>query len=61
MFILFHGNLVHSGEASQLDDVPFPMNYSSDYRAFAYIDKFGNMNKEKRGSRSSRVSMLGLL
>ena len=45
MFILFHGNLVHSGAASKLEDIPFAMNYASDYRAFAYIDKFGNEHK----------------
>ena len=55
MFVLFHGNLVHSGAASKFEDNPFAMNYASDYRAFAYIDKFGNKNKDKPNPRKCRV------
>ena len=55
MFVLFHGNLVHSGTASKFEDIPFAMNYAPDYRAFAYIDKFGNeVEEEEEGVRKPR-------
>ena len=59
MFVLFHENLVHSSAASILENIPFAMNYASDCRAFAYIDKFGNENKGKQKCQGNEVEKRG--
>ena len=39
-FVLFHGNLVHSGAAGKYEKNPNSMNIAADLRAFAYVHKY---------------------
>ena len=47
-FILFHGNLIHSGSCSKYEPHQYSLNYAQDLRAFAYIDK----HKDSRNNES---------
>ena len=58
MFILFHGNLVHSGAKAKPEPGKNSLNYACDLRAFFYISKFDT--KRKRAARMDNTSGIKL-
>ena len=51
-FVIFHGNLIHSGAKAKLEDSVNSFNYSQDVRLFAYIHRTG-LEKNKDGEETS--------
>lgn len=53
-FILFHGNLVHSGAAAKYEPYPNSMHVAADLRAFAYVNKAKNTKRAARNNNNTR-------
>ena len=58
MFVLFHGNLVHSGAKAKPEPGKNSLNYACNLRAFFYISKFDT--KCKRAARRDNTSGIKL-
>ena len=54
-FILFHGNLVHSGAAAKYEPYENSMHIAADLRAFAYIDKVKNKDRAAKNMNNINV------
>ena len=53
LFILFHGNLVHSGAAAKYEPHLNSMHIAADLRAFAYVNK--NKNAQRPGKKGNNA------